>query len=305
MMQQIECLSSRDSSDAEAASSFAEAGARRVPQPTGGKALAPQLHKTKLCSYHIAGHCRLGSACDFAHDVMELRTVPDLRKTRLCRSYAAGRCTDEHCGFAHGQAELRATGSFYKRALCKFHQRGNCRNKDQCRFAHGLCELRKEVPQAPRHAGGAHADVAPAMPRVYEPMKVPLPSIEVQVSVLDAAMMQETMAWLALLGAKDLQAAHALMEAARHIDGEMPDIWRHAEVPPLPRSAPTAPPGLTMAGSGCPSDGGSGGVHLPMVFAALEAPSDGGDVLLAGGRRRMWTFRARPSSKSCGGSQLF
>jgi len=115
-----------------------------------GRAVAPLLRKTRMCSYHLGAGCRLGSECAFAHDEAELRTPPDLWKTRLCRVYmASGRCVEEGCRFAHGQAELRATGQFYKRTLCRFHQRGMCRNQDQCRFAHGSGQLRVASPRPP------------------------------------------------------------------------------------------------------------------------------------------------------------
>lgn len=111
--------------------------------------LHSQLHKTKLCAYHLKGNCQYGSSCAFAHSCTELQATPDLRKTRLCMSFMEGNgCEDPDCPFAHGEDELRSTDMFFKKTLCIWNEKGKCRNGDQCRFAHGIGELRASLQQA-------------------------------------------------------------------------------------------------------------------------------------------------------------
>jgi len=111
--------------------------------------LHSQLHKTKLCAYHLKGNCQYGSSCAFAHSCTELQATPDLRKTCLCMKFMEGEgCDDPDCSFAHGEDELRSTGMFFKKTLCIWNENGKCRNGDQCRFAHGVGELRGSLQQA-------------------------------------------------------------------------------------------------------------------------------------------------------------
>jgi len=79
--------------------------------------LSSQMQKTKLCDFHKEGRCKYGTACAFAHEESELRSMPDLRKTRLCRAFTQGNCNDVNCKFAHGSDELRATDLCYKTEL--------------------------------------------------------------------------------------------------------------------------------------------------------------------------------------------
>jgi len=219
------------------------AGLRRLPQAggqPGGRAIAPHLRKTKLCSYYLAGHCRLGVACAFAHDEEELRAAPDLWKTRLCHTYmATGQCNDRACGFAHGQAELRATGQFYKRMLCKFHQRGKCRNDDQCRFAHGSDDLRN-----------SGAGLAAAPEPTSEPMKVQLPSRRPDLDMPPPMLFAEQP--VARPGAQRVveQAAgtanaRQLAEQVRCLQRQLLDLTSQYDMALRP-AASSLPPGLAM-----------------------------------------------------------
>mmetsp|Transcript_116474 Transcript_116474/g.324582 ORF Transcript_116474/g.324582 Transcript_116474/m.324582 type:complete len:287 (-) Transcript_116474:50-910(-) len=116
--------------------------------PPGGEkvvkrsCLRKQLRKTKMCQHFERGECHFGSECAFAHSPDEVQSAPDLRKTRLCAAFTEGRCTDSACSFAHGEAELRSTDLFFKKTLCIWNEKGKCRAGAQCRFAHGLSELR-------------------------------------------------------------------------------------------------------------------------------------------------------------------
>lgn len=80
--------------------------------------------------------------------------MPDLRKTRLCTAFEQGHCDKKDCSFAHGEEELRTTDLFYKKALCIWHAKGKCRSGNQCRFAHGVSDLRS-------HQGFRQGDASP------------------------------------------------------------------------------------------------------------------------------------------------
>ncbi|CAK0863768.1 unnamed protein product [Prorocentrum cordatum] len=77
-----------------------------VEAPTSGN-LAVHLRKTKLCAFFPEGRCRQGSACDYAHSVLELKKAPDFRCMHMCRSFLRGRCKRATCKFAHGPQEIR------------------------------------------------------------------------------------------------------------------------------------------------------------------------------------------------------
>eukprot|EP00438_Fugacium_kawagutii_P027010 Skav232508 [mRNA] locus=scaffold1096:262394:271884:+ [translate_table: standard] len=68
-----------------------------------------ELKFTKMCRHWIAGRCKMGQSCNFAHSDLELREQPDLIATQLCFRFAAkGRCNKgAACTFAHGRGELR------------------------------------------------------------------------------------------------------------------------------------------------------------------------------------------------------
>jgi hypothetical protein len=105
-----------------------------------------QLRKTKFCMYHLQGACRFGEECAFAHTLVEVHNTPDLRKTQLCKNFAEGVCKDPNCDFAHGEFELRSTDLFFRKTLCIWNEKGKCRNGSTCRFAHGIKELRSDLP---------------------------------------------------------------------------------------------------------------------------------------------------------------
>eukprot|EP00913_Durusdinium_trenchii_P000227 g208.t1 len=59
-------------------------------------------------------------------------------------SAATGKPADakERMLMPSGEDDLRSTDMFYKKTLCIWNEKGKCRNGDQCRFAHGVGELR-------------------------------------------------------------------------------------------------------------------------------------------------------------------
>jgi len=142
-----------DSTEAPAPEAATTKAPPPTPQNSEGKevrsarahsVLSSQMQKTKLCDFHKEGRCKYGTACAFAHEESELRSMPDLRMTRLCRAFTQGNCNDVNCKFAHGSDELRATDLCYKTELCTWFEKGNCMSGNQCRFAHGSEELRAE-----------------------------------------------------------------------------------------------------------------------------------------------------------------
>jgi len=68
------------------------------------------LRKTKMCKFFAAGTCAKGEACGFAHGYTDLQNRPDLWKTQLCMAFERnGRCFDSaNCKYAHGLEELRS-----------------------------------------------------------------------------------------------------------------------------------------------------------------------------------------------------
>mmetsp|Transcript_20834 Transcript_20834/g.62069 ORF Transcript_20834/g.62069 Transcript_20834/m.62069 type:complete len:528 (+) Transcript_20834:92-1675(+) len=131
-----------------------EALASKEELKTRRACLHKQLRKTKFCMYHLQGMCMFGDNCAFAHNCSELQGTPDLRKTRLCKAFSAGQCKDPHCTFAHGEDELHSTDLFYKKTLCIWFEKGRCRNNDQCRFAHGVKDLRVRGGVVPARGNG-------------------------------------------------------------------------------------------------------------------------------------------------------
>lgn len=67
-----------------------------------------------------------------------------IQKTRLCVHLTRGRqCHKQNCMFAHSTNELRQRPNLFRTKLCRvFNETGLCENGDECRFAHGLQELR-------------------------------------------------------------------------------------------------------------------------------------------------------------------
>lgn len=181
------------------------------PEEKTGKSrracLHKQLHKTKFCSYYLKGACHYGNDCVFAHTCAELQATPDLRKTRTCKAFAEGKCTDVNCSFAHGEHQLISTGLFHKMSLCKWNEKGRCRNGDQCRFAHGVGELRdgKTALASPTAATQAKGDVGTSwtasepqpmkgdvgtswVSSEPQPMKVPPPAVGLTLGPAAAAL---------------------------------------------------------------------------------------------------------------------
>jgi len=117
-------------------------------QEDNGNGFQKYLQKTKMCNFHVAGKCRAGANCAFAHEDSELSKMPDLEKTQLCTAFKAGNCRKENCRYAHGLEELRNSEFFFKRMPCKFYSQGKCQNGKTCRFAHGSHELLQSSPAA-------------------------------------------------------------------------------------------------------------------------------------------------------------
>lgn len=106
------------------------------------------FHKTRVCPRMSLGACHLGSKCNFAHSVEELRPAPNLDKTKLCPSVlhpgtvCPAKARGEVCRFAHSKAEIRHTSNMFKTNMCLKWIRGKCKKDLQCNHAHGHQELK-------------------------------------------------------------------------------------------------------------------------------------------------------------------
>ncbi|CDJ41762.1 zinc finger (CCCH type) protein, putative [Eimeria tenella] len=106
------------------------------------------FHKTRICPRLSLGSCHLGSRCNFAHSIEELRPAPNLDKTKLCPSVihpgtpCSAKAKGENCRFAHSKAEIRHTSNMFKTNMCLKWIRGKCKKEAQCNHAHGYQELK-------------------------------------------------------------------------------------------------------------------------------------------------------------------
>eukprot|EP01071_Lankesteria_metandrocarpae_P015124 Lankesteria_metandrocarpae@DN9346_c0_g1_i1.p1 len=109
-------------------------GLRKVLGPT------KQFYKTKICHFHLSGHCGRGQLCKFAHSHSDLLPPPLLLNTRICplREHCLSRVigSSRRCPFAHSLSELRATDACYKSKPCLFWEAGHCRAGPKCRYLH-------------------------------------------------------------------------------------------------------------------------------------------------------------------------
>jgi len=123
-----------------------------------------QFSKTKLCKFYVLGQCARGSACRYAHDATEIKSLPDLTCTKLCpRLVSLGCCMQAGCTYAHHREQLRGTSMYHKTKICRFAQTGLCTLGSKCNFAHSDLEIRQ--------AQGCENSIV-AVPGV-EPQKLP------------------------------------------------------------------------------------------------------------------------------------
>lgn len=119
---------------------------------------AAQLQKTVMCRFYLAGNCRKGSACAYAHGTSDMRHKPDLACTSICpEMQETGNCTNPDCRYAHENSELRTTSMFLKSKFCMFAQRGRCKNGEACRFAHTRDEYLVSVAEKSFSQSGSSA----------------------------------------------------------------------------------------------------------------------------------------------------
>ncbi|KYF49244.1 zinc finger (CCCH type) motif-containing protein, partial [Toxoplasma gondii ARI] len=98
-----------------------------------------KIYKIQFCRFALAGRCRRGSSCTFAHSLEDLRVRPLMKKTKICAAWRKKACPfdDESCKFAHGAGDLQKG----KPALCELFRAGKCHKGSQCRFAHHVDEI--------------------------------------------------------------------------------------------------------------------------------------------------------------------
>lgn len=129
-------------------------------QPAASSAKRASTRSVK-CAYFQNKECSRGGACQYLHadDTAQQPALIGIRKknfitsnkppnpkykTRMCPQYRAGGCprSSSECKFAHGLEELRGTREFFKTQICSFWSAGFCRAGARCRHAHGPEELR-------------------------------------------------------------------------------------------------------------------------------------------------------------------
>eukprot|EP00448_Togula_jolla_P010399 CAMPEP_0170594812 /NCGR_PEP_ID=MMETSP0224-20130122/14203_1 /TAXON_ID=285029 /ORGANISM="Togula jolla, Strain CCCM 725" /LENGTH=243 /DNA_ID=CAMNT_0010918901 /DNA_START=57 /DNA_END=788 /DNA_ORIENTATION=+ len=98
--------------------------------------LESRFFKTKLCAFHLAGICKKGSRCTFAHGKEQLETQPEVACSRPCRSFSIkGSCKKgDACTFRH----LTSGESSLHLAVHSLHE------------AHSSSETNKEQPSRVR-----------------------------------------------------------------------------------------------------------------------------------------------------------
>lgn len=174
----------------------------------------------------------------------------------MCKAWSEGQCNDPLCKFAHYEDELRSTDMFFKKTLCIWNEKGKCRNGSQCRFAHGLTELRAHVQKN-------QEEVAPmqGLARKYDLFKSVPPSAAEPMKV------QPMVAPLAT-GSPEFDAQMPILPTLPMADGQLPEM---PIMPPLglgDAQLPEMPilPALSMIDPNLPE-----AVLAPMVADALSA----------------------------------
>mmetsp|Transcript_50906 Transcript_50906/g.88804 ORF Transcript_50906/g.88804 Transcript_50906/m.88804 type:complete len:371 (+) Transcript_50906:95-1207(+) len=74
------------------------------------QAVAQELFfRTRMCKFFLAGKCKRGKLCSFAHGEAKVQPLPDFYKTRFCIAFLrTGKCSSgEECSFAHNKSEIR------------------------------------------------------------------------------------------------------------------------------------------------------------------------------------------------------
>jgi len=130
----------------------------------GGAGVASSKKRT-ACKFWLAGKCKSGTHCTFAHGEHRIAKAieppaVDIKRT-LCKFFAEGACAKgSACGFAHGEEELGtpvdAIAGFQgvKRTMCKFFLQGGCDRGELCGWAHGENEIGEVIPAASEQRQG-------------------------------------------------------------------------------------------------------------------------------------------------------
>mmetsp|Transcript_37811 Transcript_37811/g.96650 ORF Transcript_37811/g.96650 Transcript_37811/m.96650 type:complete len:385 (-) Transcript_37811:223-1377(-) len=96
--------------------------------------------KTRLCNNWMTGSCRFGDKCNFAHGESELRSA-DAAMLAFSSQGAGAPAPAPRGGGSRGEGPP----ANFKTRMCKnFVQNGYCQYKNNCAFAHGAAELRKD-----------------------------------------------------------------------------------------------------------------------------------------------------------------
>ncbi|CAD8158464.1 unnamed protein product [Paramecium pentaurelia] len=98
-----------------------------IPQHGNGR-----LYKTSICRHYEYGNCSIGTKCQFAHGVDELRNPDDPIPIHI------------------PTLDSNIVITNYKTVLCKYDQQGFCKNGTDCPYAHGQND-KKQARIAPLH----------------------------------------------------------------------------------------------------------------------------------------------------------
>lgn len=114
--------------------------------------------KTVVCKNYIAGKCRFGSRCNFAHGEKDLSN-----KKAPCWFFNNGGCirTAQECVCEHVKAQVRKPLIVQKPCLYQHTQKG-CKRRETCKFDHfelNQTEWKHHYPQI-RFPGKGYLDVA-------------------------------------------------------------------------------------------------------------------------------------------------
>lgn len=113
-----------------------------VPPGTGRKMFAPDRGLVSRTQGDGSSRADLRLKKDTTSK--QLQHVKTLEKTQLCTFFANGACArGEECKFAHGMEEVRKKPNLERTRLCADVMNfGCCKKGPNCNFAHSTCELR-------------------------------------------------------------------------------------------------------------------------------------------------------------------
>jgi len=146
---------SRDVSDHMPRSSYrrrSRSPRRRSPSPYRRRSRSPRRRSASPYRYRSRSPRRRSPSPrrKYRQPHLRLNALNKNTKNVLCKYFKYGTCWyGERCPYRHGSSE--DCNYKYKTSLCRHDQRGMCINSSEnCKFAHGLAELRNPIEQQKR-----------------------------------------------------------------------------------------------------------------------------------------------------------